>query len=196
LLVGNTGVIGSTVEATLQERGHDVLGASRTNAERPVDLSDPDSIAAVVDGAGTVDAIACAAGHAAYGPIGELSWSQYRDSLHNKSLGQIQLVLTGLHAISPGGSFTVITGVLGTYPVRTSSAASAANGAVEAFVRAAALEIAPARINAVSPTILAESSAKVGHLFPGIEPVTARKVANAYVRSIEGADTGQIYQLF
>ena len=43
---------------------------------------------------------------------------------------------------------------------------------------------------------LAESSAKAGHLFPGIEPVTARQVANAYVRSIEGPDTGRIYQLF
>lgn len=196
LLVGHTGVIGSAVEAALADRGHDVLGASRTHAERPVDLSDPESIATAVEKAGAVDAIACAAGHAAYGPIGELSWAQYRDSLGNKTLGQIQLVLTGLRTIAPGGSFTLITGVLGTYPVRTSSAAATVNGAVESFVRAAALEIAPARINAVCPTILAESSAKAGHLFPGIEPVTAAQVANAYVRSIEGAETGQILQVF
>ncbi|MBL8928110.1 MAG: short chain dehydrogenase [Pseudonocardia sp.] len=196
LLVGNTGVIGSAVEARLRERGHAVLGATRTNAERPTDLSDPESIAKAVDQAGEVDAIACAAGHAAYGPVGELSGAQYRDSLGNKALGQIELVLRGLHTLAPAGSFTLITGVLGTYPVRTSSAASAANGAVESFVRAAALEIAPRRINAVSPTILAEASAKAKHLFPGVEPVTASKVANAYVRSIEGAETGQIYQLF
>src|SRR5262245_49957280 len=93
LLVGNTGVIGSAVEACLRERGHTVLGASRTNAERPTDLSDPDSIGKTVDQAGPVDAIACAAGHAAYGPVGELSGSHYRDSLGNKSLGQIELVL-------------------------------------------------------------------------------------------------------
>lgn len=196
LLVGNTGDIGSAVEAALRERGHTVLGASRTNPALRVDLSDPESIGRVVQAAGEVDAIACAAGHAAFGPIRELTWSKYRDSLDNKALGQIELVLKGLGTIATGGSFTLITGVLGTRPVRTSSAAAAANGAVEGFVRAAALEIAPVRINAVSPTVLVESLGKAGHLFPGVEPVPARQVANAYVRSIESGETGQIYRLF
>jgi hypothetical protein len=70
-----------------------------------------------------------------------------------------------------------------------------ANGAVEAFVLAAALEIAPQRINAVSPTVLTESVPHYGHVFPGIPPVDGATVAQAYVRSVEGAETGRIFRL-
>jgi NAD(P)-dependent dehydrogenase (short-subunit alcohol dehydrogenase family) len=196
LLVGCTGTIGTAVSATLTERGHTVIGASRHSRDYPVDIDSPQDIEALIERVGTVDAIACAAGHAAYGRIENLRGEDYLASLKSKALGQINLVRTGISRVAPDGSFTLITGVLGTYPTVTASAAAAANGAVEAFVRAAALELSPQRINAVSPTVLTESVAKAGHLFPGVEPVPARKVANAYVRSIEGAETGRVYQLF
>jgi hypothetical protein len=60
-------------------------------------------------------------------------------------------------------------------------------------VRAAAVEIAPQRINAVSPTVFAESMAEYGDLFPGVTPVGVDVAAAAYVRSIEGAETGQVF---
>jgi hypothetical protein len=50
-------------------------------------------------------------------------------------------------------------------------------------------------VNVVSPTLLTESIAKSGHLFPGESPVDAERVANAYVRSIETRETGQVYRL-
>jgi NAD(P)-dependent dehydrogenase (short-subunit alcohol dehydrogenase family) len=59
----------------------------------------------------------------------------------------------------------LITGVLFDRPIVTGSAVAAANGAVEGFARAAALELAPIRVNVVSPTLLTESVAKSGHLF-------------------------------
>ncbi|MDT7692870.1 MAG: hypothetical protein QOI75_2237, partial [Pseudonocardiales bacterium] len=40
-----------------------------------------------------------------------------------------------------------------------------------------------------------ESVAAYGDLFAGIEPVPVRRAANAYVRSIEGHQTGQVYIL-
>ncbi len=67
------------------------------------------------------------------------------------------------------------------------------NGAIESFVRAAAIELPNHRINAVSPTILEESMDSFGPYFPGFEPVAARRVALAYSKSIEGAQTGQTY---
>ncbi|MGO4429875.1 short chain dehydrogenase, partial [Streptomyces sp. MCAF7] len=91
--------------------------------------------------------------------------------------------------------FTLITGVLAREPIRTGSAASMANGAVEAFVRAAANEIAPQRVNAVSPTVFTESLGEYGAYFPGMQSVDLARVAQAYVRSVEGAQTGQIYAL-
>ncbi|MBB5957097.1 NAD(P)-dependent dehydrogenase (short-subunit alcohol dehydrogenase family) [Saccharothrix tamanrassetensis] len=68
-----------------------------------------------------------------------------------------------------------------------------ANGAVESFVRAAAVEIAPRRVNAVSPTVFTESLADYGDFFPGMPPVDLAVVARSYVRSVEGAQTGQIF---
>lgn len=64
-----------------------------------------------------------------------------------------------------------------------------------AFVRAAAIDIAPQRINAVSPTVFTESLAKYGDFFPGIRPDGLDQIAQAYVRSVEGGQTGQIYTL-
>ena len=67
------------------------------------------------------------------------------------------------------------------------------NGAVEAFVRAAAIEIAPHRINAVSPTVLTESPAGNGSCFPGMPPAGLAGVARACIGSVGGAQIGQVY---
>jgi NAD(P)-dependent dehydrogenase (short-subunit alcohol dehydrogenase family) len=195
LLIGDRGTVGSAVSALLSSRGHTVLGASRSHPERPVDLGDAASIDRLYSSVGELDAVACAAGHAVYGPIADLTYDDYRNSLGNKALGQIEVVRRGLAAIAPRGSFTLITGVLLDRPIVTSSGASAANGAVEGFARAAALELAPVRVNVVSPTLLTESIAKSGHLFPGESPVDAERVASAYVRSIETRETGEVYRL-
>jgi len=62
-------------------------------------------------------------------------------------------------------------------------------------VRAAAIEIAPQRINAVSPSVVTESLAEYGEYFPGMGSVDLALVAQAYVRSIEGGLTGQVFAL-
>jgi NAD(P)-dependent dehydrogenase (short-subunit alcohol dehydrogenase family) len=70
-------------------------------------------------------------------------------------MGQINLVLVGQHYINPKGSFTLIAGALTNDPQRNFANAAAANGAIEAFVRAAAIELDHGiRINAVSPTVI------------------------------------------
>jgi NAD(P)-dependent dehydrogenase (short-subunit alcohol dehydrogenase family) len=194
LLVGDSGTIGAAVAELMTSRGHTVIGASRSRAERPVDLTDAASIDSLYAQVGTVDAVACAGGRVVYGQITDMTYDKYRASLGDKALGQIELVRRGLSSINPRGSFTLITGVLFDRPIVTGSAAAAANGAVEGFARAAALEIAPIRVNVVSPTLLTESIEKNGHLFPGETPVPAALVANAYLRSIETAETGQIYR--
>ena len=69
------------------------------------------------------------------------------------------------------------------------------NGALESFVRAAAIELRNQRINAVSPSVIAESMDAYGAYFRGFEPVPAKRVALAFSRSVEGAQTGQIYRV-
>jgi NAD(P)-dependent dehydrogenase (short-subunit alcohol dehydrogenase family) len=89
----------------------------------------------------------------------------------------------------------LITGVLSREPIPTGAAASMTNGAVEAFVRAAAIEIAPQRINAISPTVFTEALDAYGDYFPGFPAIPLADVAQAYVRSIEGRQTGQVFEL-
>lgn len=68
------------------------------------------------------------------------------------------------------------------------------SAAVEAFVRAAALEIAPQRITAVRPTVFTQSLPAYGSS-PGIPAVDVDVAAQAYVRSVEGPETGRVYRL-
>ncbi|WP_438026021.1 hypothetical protein [Sorangium sp. So ce233] len=60
-------------------------------------------------------------------------------------------------------------------------------------MRAAAFELRrSARINAVSPGLAEESASVFGPLNPGRLPVPMSTIAAAYVRSVEGFQTGQV----
>ena len=142
-----------------------------------------------------MDAVVSAAGDTPYHPLTEMAPDDYLSAFRGKVLSQIELVRQGTSRVAERGSFTLITGVLAREPIPTGSAASMAGGAVESFVRAAAIEIAPQRINAVSPTVFTESLDDYGDFFPGVPPVGLAEVAQAYVRSVEGGQTGQVYAL-
>jgi NAD(P)-dependent dehydrogenase (short-subunit alcohol dehydrogenase family) len=193
LLVGDTGRLGGALTKALATRGHDVLGASRSGIERRVDLCDPASVDALFRQVGHVDAVVCAGGHVIYRPISEIAYDDYLTSFTEKALGQVELVRRGLASIASRGSFTLITGVLVRDPIVTGSAGAMVNGAVEAFVRAAALEIAPIRINAVSPTVFVEGLDGPGERFAGFETVSLDDVTRAFIRSIERSETGRVY---
>jgi NAD(P)-dependent dehydrogenase (short-subunit alcohol dehydrogenase family) len=195
LLVGATGTLGTAVGDTLRDRGHEVVTVGRSAGDLRADVTDPADVGRILDEAGEIDAVVSAAGSVPYKTISEMTPADYLSAYRGKVASQIELVRQGTTRIAPRGSFTLITGVLGRDPIVTGSAAAMANGAVEAFVLAAALEIAPQRINAVSPTVLTESVPHYGHVFPGIPPVDGATVAQAYVRSVEGAETGRIFRL-
>ena len=195
LLVGATGVIGRTVRSALIEREHEVVTASRRSADHPFDMTDPAEIERLYGRLTGIDAVAVAAGGAVFKPLADLTADDLDFTFRSKARGQMELVRQGLRQVSASGSFTLVTGLLTHEPVPGSAAAAFANGAVEAFVRAAAIEIAPQRVNAVSPGVVAESEDDYDEVFPGIIPVPVVQVAAAYVRSIEGRDTGRVYNV-
>jgi NAD(P)-dependent dehydrogenase (short-subunit alcohol dehydrogenase family) len=126
------------------------------------------------------------------GPWKNLTDKEFRNGVDGKMMGQINLVLIGQHYINPKGSFTLITGALAQEPQRNFANASAANGAVEGFVRAAAIELENGiRINAVSPTVI-ENSPQYFPYFPGDIPVTMKQLEYGFRKSIFGANTGQV----
>ncbi|SHH11433.1 short chain dehydrogenase [Streptoalloteichus hindustanus] len=195
LLVGASGTLGSAVHAALRDR-HEVVTASRTGADHSVDITDVASIDALYRAVGRVDAVVSTAGAVPFRPLTELTHEDFRAGTADKLLGQVELVRRGVAAVTPGGSFTLVSGVLAHDPIRTGAVASLVNGALDAFVVAAAIELPEGRrINAVSPTVLTESVERYGDFFPGFEPVPARRAALAYVKSVEGAQTGQVYRV-
>jgi len=193
LLIGASGTLGKAVAAELGAR-HEIVRASRKGADVQVDIAKVDSIRAMFAQVGRVDAVACAAGKVVFAPLSELSQDQFAVGLNDKLMGQVSLVLLGQAQVRDGGSFTLISGVLSRDPIRAGASASMVNGAIDAFVRSAALELPRGlRINSVSPTLFEESAAAYGPFFRGFKPVPVAHAALAFSRSIEGAQTGQTY---
>jgi NAD(P)-dependent dehydrogenase (short-subunit alcohol dehydrogenase family) len=191
LHVGATGTIGTAVAAALAARGHELVRVGRTDGELTVDLADPASVEALYAASGPVDAVVCTAGVARFGPLEELSDEDFRTSLANKVMGQVNLVRRGLGAARQGGSFTLTSGTLSEKPEPGTSAVALAGAAVEAFVRAAALDLRGRwRVNLVSPGPVADSRVARGlDPMPGI---WARDLAAYYVRLVEGSSTGEV----
>lgn len=193
LIVGANGLLGSAAVAALKGR-HEVIEASRSSGVS-VDLAEPDSIRRMFDQVGTVDAVISCTGSVPFKPLSELMDKDFRAGFEDKVLGQVNLVQLGAEYIADGGSFTLTSGVLAREPILTGAAASLANGALESFVMAAAAELPRGiRINAVSPTVLAEASG-YHEFFPGFSQVPADEVGRAYVKSVEGIQTGQVFAL-
>ena len=193
LVVGSTGLIGSYVAKTLSKQGT-VIGVSRTT-QIPVDVKDPASIKAMYEKVGKVDAVASCIGKVAFKPVTELTYEDYLMGLKDKALGQVELVRAGINFLNDNGSFTLMTGVLARDPIPSGSVAALANGAIESFTLAAAIDLPRGlRINTVSPNVLVEATS-YHPSFPGYHQVSAQSVADAYVKSILGKQTGQIYKL-
>lgn len=193
LVVGANGLLGSAAASALRG-SHEVIEASRSGSVG-VDLTQPDSIQAMFEGIGTVDAVISCTGSVPFKPLAELTDKDFRAGFEDKVLGQVNLVRIGVNHITDGGSFTLTTGVLAREPILTGAAASLANGALESFVMAAAAELPRRiRINAVSPSVLAEATG-YHDFFPGFAQVPAATVGRAYVKSVEGIQTGQVYAL-
>ena len=173
-----------------------MITAGRNSGTLRLDVTDPDSIRTAYEQAGTLDAVVSATGKVKFAPFTEMQAEDYAFGLGNKLMGQIGLVLAGRDILADGGSFTLTTGVLDRDPIRQGSSASMVNGAVNGFVRAAAIEMPRGlRINAVSPGIIAETMGDYAPFFRGFEPVPAARAALAYAKSVEGAQTGQVYRV-
>ncbi len=191
VIVGASGTMGNYLSNAF-EKEHEIVRAGRTGADVKVDITSSDSIEAMYQQIGAFDALISTAGPSFVGPWKNLNAETFRIGMDGKMLGQINLVLIGQHYINPKGSFTLITGALTHDPQKNFANASAANSAVEGFVRAAAIELENGiRINAVSPTVI-EASPQYFPFFPGEFPVTMKQLEYGFRKSVFGANTGQV----
>lgn len=191
IFVGATGTMGSYLVKAL-EKEHEIVTVASKGADVGVDITSAESIERMFREIGPFDALVSTAGPTFVGPWAKLDDKSFRQGVEGKMMGQINLVLIGQRYINPKGSFTLITGALTHEPQRNFANASAANGAVEGFVRGAAIELGNGiRINAVSPTVI-EDSPQYFPYFPGEIPTTMRGLEYAFRKSLFGLVTGQI----
>lgn len=195
IIIGGTGTIGSAIAKELSPR-NEVLIAGHKSGDLRCDIASTDSIRGMFEKAGTFHAVVVAAGNVHFEELNGMTPEKYQLGLNHKLMGQVNVVLIGSKFIQNNGSFTLTSGILSQDPIRAGSSASMVNGAIDSFVKAAAIELPRGvRINAVSPSVLEESMPVYGNYFHGFEAVSGKKVALAYSKSVEGLQTGQVYRV-
>ena len=164
VVVGGSSGIGLATAELAKREGADVIIASR-NAERlntaaaklgvkgiAADVTSDESVASLFKLCGAVDHVVVTAAQLKTGPFKTVAMEDVRSTLEGKFWGAWRVARSA--EIHPGGSLTLISGFLSIRPRPNSAIVGAANGAIESLTRSLALELAPVRVNCVSPGII------------------------------------------
>ncbi|MDO8965225.1 MAG: short chain dehydrogenase [Algoriphagus sp.] len=194
LLIGASGTIGKRLKECLELK-HELVLAGKHSGMVQLDLANVDSIKAMFKNVGRIDAVICVAGEAKWDQFENMTEEDYYHGLKNKLMGQVSLVRWGKDYVSFGGSITLTSGVLADDPVYMSTSAAMVNGALHSFVKAVALELDNVRVNVVCSDLVEDSYEKYKDYFPGHTPVSMKRVADAYLKSLEGRIKGEIIRV-
>jgi NAD(P)-dependent dehydrogenase (short-subunit alcohol dehydrogenase family) len=164
VVVGGSSGIGLATAELAKREGADVIIASR-NAEKlnaaaatlgaraiAADVTSDKSIEDLFAACGVVDHVVVTAAQLRSGPFKTVAMDDVRSTLEGKFWGAWRVAKSA--QIAPGGSLTLVSGFLSIRPRPNSAIVGAANGAIESLTRSLALELAPVRVNCVSPGII------------------------------------------
>ncbi|MGI9252035.1 MAG: SDR family oxidoreductase [Pseudohongiellaceae bacterium] len=166
VIIGGTAGIGLAAATLAAAAGARVWAAGRTEAHiksataaangafevRQADTHDPAALEAIFKEVGTIDHLVSAAigGERTLKPFLEQTAEQFQ-AAYGKLWGYATVVRTGTPYLAKEGSITLVSGS----PARTirpaQSALSCVGASVENLVRCLAVEMAPIRVNVVSP---------------------------------------------
>ena len=196
LIIGGKGTIGKKVSNHFSKK-HEVLIAGRNSGDIVVDIVNSQSIQAMFESIGNIDAVVCIAGDAKWAAFDSMTEEDFYIGLKSKLMGQVNLVRIGQKYLNAGGSFTLSTGILADHPVELTSSPAMANGGIHSFVKAVSLELQNGiRINVVSSGLVEDAVDKYEAYFPGHNPIPMKKVVNGYVKSVLGKGTGEIIRMY
>jgi NAD(P)-dependent dehydrogenase (short-subunit alcohol dehydrogenase family) len=164
VVVGGSSGIGLSTAEFAKAEGAEVIIASR-NADRlkavaakmgvtaiPADVTSDESVASLFRSCGAVDHVVVTAAQLRSGPFKTVSMDDVRSTMEGKFWGAWRVARSA--EIRTGGSLTLVSGYLSIRPRPNSAIVGAANGALESLTRSLALELAPVRVNCVSPGII------------------------------------------
>ena len=189
LVLGSTGLVGKALVEKLKG-AVEVVEASFNHPENPFDIANPQSLKALFEKVGKVDAILCTAGVVRMADWSTADDAEWEFGIQNKMMGQINTLRFGEKYVKDGGAIVLSTGILAEYPFNGSSIVTTVNAAVEAAVKSAAVEVDRIRFNAVSPGWVAETMVAIG-MDP--EPgMPAADVAQFYIDLMNDSISGDI----
>ncbi|HEY2698812.1 MAG TPA: SDR family oxidoreductase [Pseudonocardiaceae bacterium] len=164
LVIGRESGIAGAVTRAVRTAGGKVVVAGRDGEKlakayaddagvsaETVDLADEASVAALAERVGGIDHVVSTASARARGTVGDLDHDTVLRSFETKVLGPILLAKYFAPTMPKDGSFVLFSGATARKPVIGMLAVAATNGAVDVVTRSLAVELAPIRVNAVSP---------------------------------------------
>ena len=200
LILGGNAGIGLAVARLAHENGARVVVASRHAAERAeelgrelgsealalsCDIAAPETYDPLLAAVGTIDHLVVAVRpQLTPAPFAQLDLAQAEQGMHTKLWGVCAFIQAALPQLNPQGSVTLTSGIIGEKVLPGHTAMALIDAAVETLARALALELAPVRVNAVSPGYLAPKPTQVAALaagFPAGRLGAAQEAAAAYV---------------
>ncbi len=167
LIIGRPSGIAAAIVTAARDAGAKIVIAGRERApleaaygEDPniatevVDLTDEASIAALAGRLGTVDHIVSTASARARGKVADLDRDAIRLSFDTKVIGPLMLAKHFASRMGQHGSIVIFAGVASAKIAVGTLGVAITNGSAEVLARSLALELAPIRVNAVSPGVI------------------------------------------
>ncbi|MCP2321987.1 NAD(P)-dependent dehydrogenase (short-subunit alcohol dehydrogenase family) [Hamadaea flava] len=168
LVVGGTSGIGLATARQLAARGArtHIAGRSRDRLDavastdpgligHQVDGADRDGIAAVAASIGRIDALVLALSSTlGAGPLADLDLGVLRTAFDGKFWAHLTTVQTTLPYLAADASITFVSAISARTGLAGTAGLAAINGAIESIVPPLAVELAPRRVNAVSPGLV------------------------------------------
>jgi NAD(P)-dependent dehydrogenase (short-subunit alcohol dehydrogenase family) len=166
LVVGRGSGIARAIALLAHDEGARVIVAGRDKAKladayagidiaaETVDVTDDSSIAALAERVGQVDHVVLTASARARGKLADLDRTNLQQSFDTKVIGPTMLAKYFAQQMNPGGSFVLFSGV-NAFKINVGYLGVAiTNGAVDFLTRSLAVELAPIRVNTISPGVI------------------------------------------
>lgn len=171
IIGGSQGMGFAVAEGAIAEGASVVIGSSNAGkvadatarlgpqaSGRAVDVRDEASVAAFFEAVGAFDHLVFAAGEAgpgaARGAIAELDLDKAAEGQEVRFWGALRAIKHALPHLPPTGSITLTDGIVARRPVKGFALGSAFAGSLEHLVRGLAVDLAPIRVNSVSPGLV------------------------------------------
>ena len=165
VVIGRSSGIARAIAESALEQGARVVVAGRDpealaaaydgelEAER-VDVTDDASIVAFAERLGSLDHLVTTVSARARGLVSDLDRAAVLNSLDTKVVGPLMLAKHLAPRMAADGSFTLFSGVAAFKPAVGYLGVAITNGAADFLTRCLALELAPIRVNAISPGVV------------------------------------------